>query len=216
MSEEIKSYPTAPDFGSNPRIEELRRQIAELQAKMSESPEEKVEALMRRRAELQVQMDEKKAIIARRDAGVETEKRIAELEQQQKDIGVALAELEQLIVLAEKFITDRCAALEESINGCFPTIRWKLFEQQINGGITDVCNCQIPCDTGLVAYESANTAAQVNADLEIINVLSKHYDVYIPLFVDGAESVNVLAHTDSQLITLSVSTDERLTVKEAS
>ena len=216
VSEEIKSYPTAPDFGSNPRIEELRRQIAELQAKMSESPEEKVEALMRRRAELQVQMDEKKAIIARRDAGIETEKRIAELEQQQKDIGVALAELEQLIVLAEKFITDRCAALEESINGCFPTIRWKLFEQQINGGITDVCNCQIPCDTGLVAYESANTAAQVNADLEIINVLSKHYDVYIPLFVDGAESVNVLAHTDSQLITLSVSTDERLTVKEAS
>lgn len=216
VSEEIKSYPTAPDFGSNPRIEELRRLIAELQAKMSESPEEKVEALMRRRAELQVQMDENKAIIARRDAGVETEKRIAELEQQQKDIGVALAELEQLIVLAEKFITDRCAALEESINGCFPTIRWKLFEQQINGGITDVCNCQIPCDTGLVAYESANTAAQVNADLEIINVLSKHYDVYIPLFVDGAESVNVLAHTDSQLITLSVSTDERLTVKEAS
>ena len=216
VSEEIKSYPTAPDFGSNPRIEELRRQIAELQARMSESPEEKVEALMRRRAELQVQMDEKKAIIARRDAGIETEKRIAELEQQQKDIGVALAELEQLIVLAEKFITDRCAALEESINGCFPTIRWKLFEQQINGGITDVCNCQIPCDTGLVAYESANTAAQVNADLEIINVLSKHYDVYIPLFVDGAESVNVLAHTDSQLITLSVSTDERLTVKEAS
>lgn len=216
VSEEIKNYPTAPDYRENSRVEELRKQIAELQAKMIESPEEKVAELIERRAELQAQMDEKKSIIARRDAGVETEKRIAELEQQQKNIGVALAELEQLIVLAEKFITDRCAALEESINGCFPTIRWKLFEQQINGGITDVCNCQIPCDTGLVAYESANTAAQVNADLEIINVLSKHYDVYIPLFVDGAESVNVLAHTDSQLITLSVSTDERLTVKEAS
>lgn len=214
VSEEIKSYPTAPDFGSNPRVEELRKQIAELQAKMSESPEEKAEALLERRAELQAQMDEKKAIIARRDAGNETEKRITELEQQQKDIGAALAELEQLIMLAERFITDRCAALEESINGCFPTIRWKLFDTQINGGITDVCNCMIPCDTGLVAYESANTAAQVNADLEIINVLSKHYDVYIPLFVDGAESVNVLNHTDSQLITLSVSTDEKLTVRE--
>lgn len=216
VSEEIKNYPTAPDYRENSRVEELRKQIAELQAKMSESPEEKVAELIERRAELQTQMDKKKSIIARRDAGIDTEKRIAELEQQQKNIGVALAELEQLIALAEKFITDRCAALEESINGCFPTIRWKLFEQQINGGITDVCNCMIPCETGLVAYESANTAAQVNADLEIINVLSKHYDVYIPLFVDGAESVNVLAHTDSQLITLSVSTDERLTVKEAS
>ena len=214
VSEEVKSYPQAPEYGSNPRVGELRQQIAELQAKMSKSPEEKVAGLIERRAELQAKMDEKKAVIARRDAGIETEKRIAELEQQQKDIGAALAELEQLIALAEKFVTDRCAALEESINACFPTIRWKLFEQQINGGIVDVCNCMIPCDTGLVAYESANTAAQVNADLEIINVLSKHYDVYIPLFVDGAESVNVLAHTDSQLITLSVSTDKELTVRE--
>ena len=215
-SEEIKAYPVAPDYSVNPHIEELREQIKELQAKQSESPDEKVLALMQRRAELQTQMDEKKAIIARRDAGIETEKRIAELERQQQEIGAALAELEQLIALAEKFVADRCAALEESINACFPTIRWKLFETQINGGITDVCNCMIPCDSGLVAYESANTAAQVNADLEIINVLSRHYDVFIPLFVDGAESVNVLAHTDSQLITLSVSTDKELTVREAS
>lgn len=214
VSEEIKAYPEAPDYSVNPRIEELRKQIAELTAKQSESPEEKVLALMERRSELQKQMDEKKAIIARRDAGIETEKRIAELERQQQEIGAALAELEQLIALAEKFVTDRCAALEENINACFPTIRWKLFETQINGGITDVCNCMIPCDSGLVAYESANTAAQTNADIEIVNVLSKHYDVYVPLFVDGAESVNVLAHTDSQMITLSVSTDTELTVRE--
>ncbi len=214
VSSEIMAYPQNPNYGSNPRLDELRQQIADLQAKMSESPEEKISALMHRKTELQTKVDEKKAIIARRDAGLETEKRIAELERQQKDIGIALAELEQLIALAEKFVTDRCTALEESINACFPTIRWKLFEQQINGGITDVCNCMIPCESGLVAYESANTAAQVNADLEIINVLSAHYNVYIPLFVDGAESVNVLAHTDSQLITLSVSTDTELTVRK--
>ena len=91
VSEEVKSYPQAPEYGSNPRVGELRQQIAELQAKMSKSPEEKVAGLIERRAELQAKMDEKKAVIARRDAGIETEKRIAELEQQQKDIGAALA-----------------------------------------------------------------------------------------------------------------------------
>ena len=73
--------------------------------------------------------------------------------------------------------------------------------------------CMIPCDSGLVAYECANTAAQVNADMEIINVLSDHYDLRLPLFVDNSERVNVLAHTDSQLITLSVSTDSALRIE---
>lgn len=214
VSELIKQYPAEPDFSVNSRIEEIRQQVNDLKAKQAESPTEKIALLTARKNELQQQLDEKRALLAKRDAGAETGKRIEALEAQQRDKGVELAELEQLIGLAERFITDRCAALEESINGCFPTIRWKLFDTQINGGIADTCVCMIPCESGLVAYESANTAAQVNADLEIINVLSKHYDVYIPLFVDGAESVNVLNHTYSQLITLSVSTDEKLTIKE--
>ena len=68
---------------------------------------------------------------------------------------------------------ERCTALEENINGKFPTVRWKLFDRQINGGIIDTCVCMIPCESGLVSYECANTAAQVNADIEIVNVLSK-------------------------------------------
>ena len=214
VNHDLLRFPAAPDFDGNEHLTDLKRQIAVLKAKQAETPDEKVAGLLRRKAELQGQIEAKRAVLAKRDAGIETRKRISELEQKQKDIGAALVELEQLISLAEQFVTDRCAALEESINACFPTIRWKLFETQINGGITDVCNCMIPCDTGIVPYESANTAAQINADLEIINVLSKHYDVYIPLFVDGAESVNVLAHTDSQLITLSVSTDSKLQIKE--
>ena len=188
--------------------------IAELQASVEQAPEDKVASLMERRVELQMQVDKKKELLARRDAGKETAKRIITLEQQQKDVGVALAELEQQIALAERFITDRCAVLEESINALFPTVRWKLFERQINGGITDVCNCMIPCESGLVAYESANTAAQIAADIEIVNVLSRHYDVYIPMFLDNAERINRIPPTDTQLITLSVSEDPELKIKK--
>lgn len=110
---------------------------------------------------------------------------------------------------------DRCSALEASINARFPSVRWKLFDIQINGGIVDVCTCMIPCDSGLVAYESANTAAQVHADCEIIDMLSRHYDVSIPLFIDNAERCNSLPEMDSQTIELYVSTDESLSVREA-
>ena len=131
----------------------------------------------------------------------------------QHELGIRVSELEQLIALIEKFVQDRCSALEETVNAKFPTVRWKLFDVQINGGIADVCTCMIPCESGLVSYESANTAAQVNADIEIINVLSEHYDLSLPLFVDNSERVNVLRPTESQLITLSVSTDSELKIE---
>lgn len=211
---ELDAYPASPDFDSNPRLAEIRAEIRKLQEAAEKAIKPDTSGYESRKAALLAQMEEKRAILARRDAGIETEKRIKELEAQLEAKGAEMAEMERMIALAEKFVTERCSALEESINACFPTVRWKLFDIQINGGIADVCNCMIPCESGLVAYSSANTAAQVNADLEIINVLSKHYDVYIPLFVDGAESVNRLGHTDSQLITLSVSTDSTLTKRE--
>lgn len=214
LQKQIQDFATAPDYDGNLRVTELRKQIAELKEQDSRVAPEDTTGYESQRARLLEKQEEKRAILARRDAGKETEKRIEALEEEHQKVGAQLAELERLIALVEKFITERCAALEEGINAFFPTVRWKLFETQINGGIADVCNCMIPCESGLVAYNSANTAAQVNADVEIINVLSKHYGVYIPLFIDGAESVNKIAHTDSQLITLSVSTDSELKVKE--
>ena len=91
-------------------------------------------------------------------------------------------------------------------------------QKQINGGIADTCQAYSPGSSGLVSYGTANTAAQINSDIEIVNVLSQHYDLSLPLFADNSERVNVLAHTDSQLISLAVSTDEDLkieTIKEA-
>lgn len=211
--EKVREYPAAPDFDAEPRIAEITALLEDERTAMKSSPDEKLRGYENRKAELQTIIDRNRAILAKRDAGLDTQKRIEALEVQQKEYGARVSELEQLIELCERFVQDRCGALEASINSQFPTVRWKLFDIQINGGIVDCCMCMIPCDSGLVAYECANTAAQVNADMEIINVLSDHYDLRLPLFVDNSERVNVLAHTDSQLITLSVSTDSALRIE---
>ena len=70
----------------------------------------------------------------------------------------------------------------------------------------------IPGDGALVPYGGANTAARVNADIEIIGVLSRRCDVIAPLFVDNAERVNYVARPAGQLITLSVDNSPALTV----
>ena len=210
--EAIKAAPTEPDYSAEPRIAQIRAQIADLKSEQKESPDAKIAAYERRKAELNAIIERNRAILAKRDAGLETEKRIAELEQQQKDMAARVSELEQLTALLEQFVQDRCHALEDSINAKFPTVRWKLFETQINGGINDVCQAYIPCGSSLVSYGSANTAAQVNADVAIINTLTKHYEIYLPLFADNSERVNVLTATDSQLISLAVSTDSELKI----
>ena len=203
------------DYTLNPRIIELRAEIEAAKAQQVAPEDSKVKQLEERKAELTAIIDRNRAILARRDQAKELEARIAQLEQQQHDAGARIGDIEQIIALVEKFIQDRCSVLEGSINSQFPTLRWKLFDIQINGGITDTCVCMIPCESGLVSYESANTAAQVHADLEIVDVLSKHYDVSVPVFIDNAERCNTLPALSSQTITLSVSTDSELTVYTA-
>ena len=60
------------------------------------------------------------------------------------------------------------------------------------------------------AYAFANTAARINAGIEIIAVLSEHFGVSLPVVVDNAESVT---HINSagidQLIRLVVSEGDR-------
>ncbi|MEG2623295.1 MAG: AAA family ATPase [Clostridia bacterium] len=212
--DKIKAIPTEPDYGTEPRIAELLKQIDALKKEQTASPDEKVRQYETRKAELRAIVECNQTIIARRDAGKETEKRIETLEKQQKETAARIAELEQLVALVERFLQDRCYALEDSINAKFPNVRWKLFKDQINGGINDTCDCYIPCDSGLVSYGAANTAAQVNSDIEIVNVLSQHYGLSLPLFADNSERINVLSHTDSQLISLAVSTDSELKIEQ--
>ena len=81
-------------------------------------------------------------------------------------------------------------------------VRFRLFKEQINGGLEDCCDVTvngIPYATGL------NSGAKVNAGIDIINTLSRHYGAQVPLFVDNAESVTQLAQADTQVIRLVVS-----------
>ena len=210
----VSKYPLEPDWTSEPRIDEIQSEINALNAEQQTSPDAKVQQLTERKRELLALIDKQNAVLARRDVAVDAEQRIKAYTARQQELGAQLSETEIKITLLERFIQDRCAALESSINSHFPTVRWKLFDTQINGGITDCCVAMLNCDDAYVPYETANTAAQIAADVEIIDVLSDRYDVRVPLFIDNAERVNVLPEIASQTITLSVSTDEKLMIKE--
>ena len=54
-------------------------------------------------------------------------------------------------------------------------------------------------------YRSANTAAQINANLEIMEALGKAYGVKMPIFIDGAERISSIRKMDCQTVALKVS-----------
>ena len=56
-----------------------------------------------------------------------------------------------------------------------------------------------------VPYVGLNNGAKINVGIDIINTLSTHYGVTVPLFVDNAESVTRLTASGAQVIRLVVS-----------
>lgn len=207
----VASLTASPDYNT-PRLSEIMEELTRLRTEQHTSPDARLKAAEQRRRDLADRVDRAREMIAQVKRAEEVDKRIADLETQQTEYGQKQAELEAMIFTIEKFVTERCGLLEESINSAFPTIRWKLFDTQINGAIIDCCECMIPCDGVLVPYNCANTAASVSADIEIIDVLSQYYDIVAPVFVDNAERVNYVVRQSGQLITLSVSSDSELNI----
>lgn len=132
--------------------------------------------------------------------------RIVELEAQEKSLAAEFERLEEELFLTEEFIRAKVNLLEEKINSKFRYARFKLFDQQINGGLTETCVTTfrgVPYDGGL------NNAARINVGLDIIQTLSEHYGFSAPIFVDNSEAVTKLFDIDAQVIGLAVSAADK-------
>ncbi|EPD52796.1 hypothetical protein HMPREF1210_01176 [Paenisporosarcina sp. HGH0030] len=131
--------------------------------------------------------------------------RIADLSDQEKLLGGEFEKLEHHLYLTEQFIRAKVELLEERINSKFQHARFKMFAVQINGGLQEVCETTYKG----VPFSSLNNAARINVGIDIINTLATHYGIRAPIFVDNAEAVTRLIDSDSQLISLVVSENDK-------
>lgn len=137
-------------------------------------------------------------------------KRIKELNQKEQTLAAEYEKLEKGIYLCEQFIKAKVSALTEKINDKFKNVRFRLFQEQINGGLKEDCEVMIPTKEGrMVPFAFANNAARINAGLEIIAAISESCDIQMPVFIDNAESVTHLDDMDTQIIRLVVSESDK-------
>lgn len=208
LNEQISNF--KPSVTKTQEMIDLEFEISDfevnvLQPVMTQIPRD----LQSKKAELQMELDEVNADLALEGQNKRTSERIAELMEQEQELAQQIAELEKAEYLTEQFIKAKVDLLESEINKKFKYVSIKLFKTQVNGGVEECCEALIDG----VPFSNANTASQVNAGLDIINTLSKHYGLLAPIFIDNRESVNEIISSDSQIINLIVSNDKVLKVE---
>lgn len=188
------------------KYKEYKAKLASIEEGCKAQPEdsrEKIEALKQ-------EIESKRDYLAKLKGNANIELKIAEIKEQKKVMLKRLEGFEKAVYMADTFMDKRAKMAEDEINSHFSCIKFKLFEPQVNGGMKEVCEPLIPNRDGqMVDYKSANTAAQINANLEIMEALAKAYGVSVPIFIDGAERVSKIRSMDCQTIALVVSAKDK-------
>lgn len=197
------------ELASDTRSKEIAAEIVLLDEEI-DAPvqEEDKTALLQQKRDVNTGIDQLNAALSTKDQRTKTLARIRELEGLEQSMAQELATLEASEFAIEQFSKAEMETLVDRINGKFSLVTFKMFEDQINGGQTPTCQTLI----NGVPYSDANTASKINAGLDIIAALSRHHNVWAPIFIDNRESVVRIQESDSQIINLIVMEGSELNV----
>ena len=145
-------------------------------------------------------------------AVMEKEKRVAELNEELKDLGQVQADIEKNIDTVLNFSIQKNKALAEKINLFFHHFQFSFLDYTIEGNPVETC--KMICN-GVNYFDGLNYSDKILCDIDLLRGLQALNGLNLPIFVDNSESINTtrLPNTEQQMIVLRV-TDGDLTVKE--
>ena len=189
-------------------MEDIGRKIEALQGEVSRLTADSANVRDSIRGEMNAVEDQLRfvrGVIAKEAVKEQTERRIAELKEDARNASQALEAIEKMLYLMEEFVRFKARFVEESVNDLFRIVSFRLFREQANGGLEERCDAVV----GGVPYMGLNNGMKINAGIDIINTLSRHYGVTVPLFIDNAEAVTRLEDCGCQVIRLVVSEEDK-------
>lgn len=190
--ETARAEPTEP----SPEELELIDAIAELEAAPADAPIDTTE-LETARAEL----DRLLALVARRAEIERATARIAELEKEEKELSIEVERLDRELYLLDLATRTRARILTDLVGEQFELVRFRLFDEQVNGALVEACDVTVEG----VPWLDLNHGARMNAGIDLIRTLSAHYGLRAPVWLDNAESVTRWRDAGTQTIRLEVS-----------
>ena len=188
------------DGTSSPEYQALANEIQVLQSQMKDLSEirQNIEDLRADRDELKVRLSEVHQKQAQTGINKRLEEQIAEKSKEQRDVAQKITEADRKLFVLEEYVK----AVANQINSQFDGLQFKLFNQQLNGGMAECC--EITYDG--VPYGSLNSGHRIIVGTEIVKTFQRLFELAVPLWIDNAESLSTgnLPKLDSQMIALEV------------
>lgn len=214
LKSEYEKLPSTIDVTGTDDYKKLEKDLAEKEKALQESNDENdiKNRLRMEREQLNYELNEIEKDLAKAELNIKLDERIEELQVEQRKVSQKVADQEKMIYLLEQFIRYKMNKISEIINSKFDGICFKLFENQINGGLKECCECTV----NGVPYSSLNNGHRIVAGLKIIKALQELYGVSTPIFVDNAEAISDgnMPEMNNQMILLSVSNDKKLRIEK--
>jgi hypothetical protein len=190
-----------PDLAEDPVLSDLNAELFMLnlddsgttdQEKLNEIDGE-IASMKEKKASLETELNKYKMID-------DIDRRVLDLESEQQRLAAEKNVLDETSFLIDEFVKAKVDLLEQTINSHFEHARFKMFNVLVNGSVEECCETTYKG----VPYRSMNNAARINVGIDIINALTKFYNVTAPVFIDNAEAVTTFNKCNSQIIKLVV------------
>lgn len=215
LEKQLSELPESIDISDRPEVQEIQRKIAEKESAMNKgnSAEEMRQKLKGEEYYFQSQLTEVEKQLALAQKNVEIDEDISKLREKQKSFEQQKADCEKVLFQLDLVSRKKNGLLQEDINSHFELVDFKLFDWLKNGEYKEVC---IPTFKGKDMGVSTNTGLEILMKLDVIKGLQRHYNMFLPIFVDGAEALDRNSiekiEMDCQCIFLSVVDEKELKI----
>ena len=212
---QLRDLPETVDVSGTDEYKKIQKQISEKESAMNQmnSASDIRKEYMDKLDNLQNDLIECEKSIAVAMNNNDLDAEIEQLQKEQREKGQEQADCERILHILDKFMKFKMESVQSQIeNALGNEISVKLFEQQLNGETKQTCKLTV----NGVPFNDLNNGHKIIAGLNLIKALQNLYDVYLPVFVDNAESINDsnLPDMQCQIIKLKVSDDKELLIVE--
>lgn len=217
LEEQLASLPTEADYMQNSEYARLKEELDKVKAQIADISKmehgDMVAQAEEEKRNLQAELDKVNRVLAQAENNVRIDEQIAQLRRDQLNYEQVKADAEKILYQLHLVSKKKNELLVEEINQHFSYVEWILFEHQKNGEYKEVC---VPRVDGKRFGESTNTGREIEAKLDICDSFQRFFDMQVPVFLDGAESINneYVPNLAAQLILLTVTEDTELQTEE--
>lgn len=197
IKEAIKTRPTILP-NSDAQWVKIVLEIGKVEKEIGQPVAEQLEAIEAERTTKEAEFTALNEELAQADRIVKDRARIEWLEAKEKELAQLIAGIEKQLADIERYKATQSTLITAAVNTKFKAVRFKMFKELLNGGLEECCEATY---IG-IPYPDMSFGQQIYCGIDIVNVLSEHYGVSVPMFIDHSESMTMPIEAHSQTIEL--------------